>query len=261
MGMKNTQVQAKRSRVGNALVFLGLLPVVMAGCGSQAAKAYAARPAPKAISAHVVLTASDRAAEHAFASVDWNAISYPGIAPHCHPVSGGVPKQSGNVVAYLVGSQPIAIVAGSCASTVAEEPTGIYAFLPPTGTNEPRLQSTLVPVPASPLERDNPSSIFFFENAVAGKKLVPAIPSPAGTTTRDPLTIAGPVLKQIECYPSSPLFTSNREITLVGETNPVLQVPDNPPASVEDLTFRLSGSGTWHMIARKIMPVKRYSCP
>jgi len=240
--------------IGGVLVASSLL----AACG-QSASPVSAVPTPRAPkAAPPVLTAADRAAEAAFARVDWSALSYPGLEPHCHPLSGP-PTQAGQVVGYVTGSEPLAIVSAECSNMVGTLPNGVYAFrATPSG---PVLVATLASVPPSPLAKDPPNEIFYFEDMLAGLRRAEAIPSPPGTTTSSPYTIAGPVVTQVACATSAPTFASPAQgFTVVGLTDPNLQAPDNPPGEMVSLGFRLV-DGVPRLAFAASKGVARYSCP
>jgi hypothetical protein len=231
---------------------------VLAACGSSAT-ALSAVPTPKAPrTVNPPLTAQDRAAEAAFRDINWSALTYPGLAPHCHPLTGPA-TQTGTVEGYVTGSPPLAIVSAQCANMLGNVPNGVYAFAP--SSSGVSLVAVLASVPPSPLRRDPPNTIFYFETMLAGLHHAQAIPSPPGTTTSSPYTIAGPVIATVGCYPSQPIFASpSQGFTIVGLTDPNLQAPDNPPGEMVSLGFRLAG-GVPKLAFAASKGVERYSCP
>lgn len=159
----------------------------------------------------------------------------------------------------MTGTTPLAIVSASCANMVGNVPNGVYAFKP--GATGPQLVAVLASVPPSPLVKDPPNTIFYFETVLAGLRHAEAIPSPPGTTTSTPYTIAGPVIAAVGCESSSPAFaTPTQGFTVVGLTDPNLQASDNPPSEMVSLGFRLT-NGTPRLAFAASKGVERFSCP
>ncbi len=244
------------------VLIIGAAAITMSSCGSSQASGVSARAAAKAPAGKAVpLTAADRSAKAAFAGVGWNSIAYPGVAPHCHPPSGGPARETGRIVGYITRSNVQAVVVGTCAGVAGTPPTGVYLFSPPSpGARSPKLDGVLVRVPASPLQRDNPSTVFFFTSILAGSRPERATPSPPGTTTKDAYTVGGPVLPQVKCVTQAPVFLTSGSFTVVGLTDPNFQEADIPPAAVANYAFTLKGSHA-RLDQVQTFAAARFSCP